>query len=259
MKWVRYQSDGKTFYGILEGDKVKEVYGSPFDSYTESGTLHNYESIQLLPPVNPPTFYAAGINYEKHVREAATLLGTEPNIPDKADIGYRAPNALIAHGQPIVVPKDATEKVQYEAELVVVIGKETKNISESNALDCVLGYSVGNDVSERTWQASDRTMWRAKNSDTFKPMGPWIETNASLEDMITTVRLNNREVIKFATNDMIFGVQKYISEITKYITLYPGDVVWMGTDGSSENMKTGDICEIEISGVGTLRNPIASE
>ena len=187
------------------------------------------------------------------------MLGTEPNIPDKADIGYRAPNALIAHGQPIVVPKDATEKVQYEAELVVVIGKETKNISESNALDCVLGYSVGNDVSERTWQASDRTMWRAKNSDTFKPMGPWIETNASLEDMITTVRLNNREVIKFATNDMIFGVQKYISEITKYITLYPGDVVWMGTDGSSENMKAGDICEIEISGVGTLRNPIASE
>ena len=77
--------------------------------------------------------------------------------------------------------------------------------------------------------------------------------------MITTVRLNNREVIKFATNDMIFGVQKYISEITKYITLYPGDVVWMGTDGSSENMKAGDICEIEISGVGTLRNPIASE
>ena len=102
-------------------------------------------------------------------------------------------------------------------------------------------------------------MWRAKNSDTFKPMGPWIETDASLEDMITTVRLNNREVINFATNDMIFGVQKYISEITKYITLYPGDVVWMGTDGSSENMKTGDICEIEISGVGTLRNPIASE
>ena len=73
MKWVRYQSDGKTFYGILEGDKVKEVYGSPFDSYTESGTLHNYESIQLLPPVNPPTFYAAGINYEKHVREACLL------------------------------------------------------------------------------------------------------------------------------------------------------------------------------------------
>jgi len=259
MKWVRYQSDGKTFYGILEGEIVKEVYGSPLDSYTESGTTHNYASIELLPPVIPPTFYAAGINYEKHVREAAVLLGTEPNIPEKADIGYRAANALIAHQQPIVIPKDATEKVQYEAELVVVIGKETRNISESKALECVLGYTIGNDVSERTWQASDRTMWRAKNSDTFKPMGPWIETDANLEDMVTTVRLNNREVIKFHTNDMIFGVQKYISEITKYITLYPGDVVWMGTDGSSENMKDGDICEIEISGVGTLRNPIISE
>jgi 2-keto-4-pentenoate hydratase/2-oxohepta-3-ene-1,7-dioic acid hydratase in catechol pathway len=196
------------------------------------------------------------VNYETHVREAAALLGREPSIPNKADIGYRAVNAIIGHDDPIIIPSDATEKVQYEGELVVVIGKEAKHLTEENALDCVLGYTVGNDVSERSWQASDRTLWRAKNTDTFKPMGPWIETDADLDEMVTTVRLNGRELISFPTNDMIFGVQKYISEMTKYMTLYPGDVIWMGTDGAAENMKPGDVCEVEISGVGILRNPI---
>ena len=256
MKWVRYESDGKTFYGIVTDGSVREVYGTPFDAYTESETIHSYENIHLQPPVIPPTFYAAGVNYETHVREAAALLGREPNIPDKADIGYRAVNAIIGHDDPIIIPSDATEKVQYEGELVVVIGKEAKHLTEENALDCVLGYTVGNDVSERSWQASDRTLWRAKNTDTFKPMGPWIETDADLDEMVTTVRLNGRELISFPTNDMIFGVQKYISEMTKYMTLYPGDVSWMGTDGAAENMKPGDVCEVEISGVGILRNPI---
>ena len=258
MKWVRYQSAGKTFYGILDGNTVKEVYGTPFDSYAESGVVHPYEKIKLLPPVIPPTFYAAGVNYEKHVLEAATLLGSKPNIPQKADIGYRAANALIAHGDPILIPGDATERIQYEGELVVVIGKEAKHVKEENALDYILGYTIGNDVSERSWQASDRTLWRAKNTDTFKPMGPWIETEASLDDMVTTVRLNGREVINFKTNRMIFGVAQYISEMTKYMSLSPGDVIWMGTDGAAENMKRGDVCEVEISGVGNLINPIGS-
>lgn len=258
MRWVRYRSDGKTFYGILHGNTIEEVYGTPFDSYINSGMVHLYEEVELLPPVIPPTFYAAGVNYEKHVLEAAALLGTKPIIPEKADIGYRAANALIAHGDPILIPRDATEKIQYEGELVVVIGKKAKDVKKENALDYVLGYTIGNDVSERSWQALDRTLWRAKNSDTFKPMGPWIQTEASLDDMVTTVRLNGREVINFQTNHMIFGVENYISEMTKYMTLHPGDVIWMGTDGAAENLKVGDVCEVEISGVGTLTNPITS-
>ncbi|HBF00646.1 MAG TPA: 2-keto-4-pentenoate hydratase, partial [Dehalococcoidia bacterium] len=95
--------------------------------------------------------------------------------------------------------------------------------------------------------------------DTFKPMGPWIETDATLDDMVTTVRLNGKETISFETNDMIFGVEKYISEITRYLTLHPGDVIWMGTDGTSKDMKNGDTCEIEISGVGTLSNPVIKD
>ncbi len=256
MRWARYISDGKTFYGIYENEEINEVRGSPFEGYTLSNIKHKISDVKLLAPVIPPTFYAAGINYERHIREAAEILGRDPILPEKADIGYRAANAIIAHDEPILIPKDATEKIQYEAELVVVIGKEVKNVSRENSLECILGYTIGNDVSERTWQAQDRTMWRAKNTDTFKPMGPWIETNVDLDQMETSVALNNKELIKFKTNSMIFGVEEYIHQITKYLTLHPGDVIWMGTDGASPNMSHGDICEITITGIGTLRNSI---
>lgn len=256
MRWARYISDGKTFYGIYEDEQINEVRGSPFEGYTLSNIKHKISDVKLLAPVIPPTFYAAGINYERHIREAAEILGRDPILPEKADIGYRAANAIIAHDEPILIPKDATEKIQYEAELVVVIGKEVKNVSRENSLECILGYTIGNDVSERTWQAQDRTMWRAKNTDTFKPMGPWIETNVDLDQMETSVALNNKELLKFKTNSMIFGVEEYIHQITKYLTLHPGDVIWMGTDGASPNMSHGDICEITITGIGTLRNSI---
>ena len=256
MKWVRYQADDGVFYGVLGGDIITKTIGSPFTDFESTNQQISLDEVRILPPVIPKTFYAAGINYKKHVLEAAALLNREPNLPEKADIGYRANNAIIGHGDAIVIPKDATDKIHYEAELVVVIGKTAKNVPIQDSLQYVLGYTVGNDVSERTWQASDRTLWRAKNTDTFKPMGPWIETEADLNQMVTTVRLNGEETISFQTNDMIFGVEKYISEITKYLTLHPGDVIWMGTDGTSKNMKNGDICEIEISGVGTLSNPV---
>ncbi len=256
MKWVRYQADDGVFYGVLGDDIITKTIGSPFTEFESTNQQISLDEVRILPPVIPKTFYAAGINYKKHVLEAAALLNREPNLPEKADIGYRANNAIIGHGDAIVIPKDATDKIHYEAELVVVIGKTAKNVPIQDSLQYVLGYTVGNDVSERTWQASDRTLWRAKNTDTFKPMGPWIETEADLNQMVTTVRLNGEETISFQTNDMIFGVEKYISEITKYLTLHPGDVIWMGTDGTSKNMKNGDICEIEISGVGTLSNPV---
>ena len=256
MKWVRYQADDGVFYGVLGGDIITKTIGSPFTEFESTNQQISLDEVRILPPVIPKTFYAAGINYKKHVLEAAALLNREPNLPEKADIGYRANNAIIGHGDAIVIPKDATDKIHYEAELVVVIGKTAKNVPIQDSLQYVLGYTVGNDVSERTWQASDRTLWRAKNTDTFKPMGPWIETEADLNQMVTTVRLNGEETISFQTNDMIFGVEKYISEITKYLTLHPGDVIWMGTDGTSKNMKNGDICEIEISGVGTLSTPV---
>ena len=259
MRWARYQTDAGVSFGIVSGDQIEEVDGSPFGEYSKTGNRHSLADVRLLIPFEPKTFYAAGVNYEDHVREAAALLGREPDIPQKPDIGYRANNALIAHNQPIVKPADSTDRLQYEGELVVVIGKQAKNLSEADALSCVLGYTIGNDVSERAWQASDRTLWRAKNSDTFKPMGPWIETDVDLNALRTLVRLNGEVVSDFPTNNMVFGVATYISAMTRYLTLHPGDMIWMGTDGATQNMKPGDICEVEISGIGTLTNPIVAE
>lgn len=259
MRWIRYQYGGSTSFGIVDGDWVEEVNGGPFEGHRATGHRLPLSAVRIQVPFVPRTFYAAGINYEEHVREAAALLGNEPNLPTRADVGYRANNALIPHGDPVVIPADATEKVQYEGELVVVIGRRVKHLSEDEAFTCILGYTIGNDVSERTWQANDRTLWRAKNTDTFKPMGPWIETEANPEDMQTTVRLNGEIVSQFATNSMIFGIAHYIAEMTKYLTLYPGDMIWMGTDGATQNMKAGDTVDVEITGIGNLTNPIIGE
>jgi 2-keto-4-pentenoate hydratase/2-oxohepta-3-ene-1,7-dioic acid hydratase in catechol pathway len=259
MRWARFERDGQSSYGTVEGNSIQPVSGSPFDHWVTSGASVPLSQVKLLVPVIPRTFYACGLNYEEHIRAVAEKIGQSPDLPTQPDVGYRANNALIAQGEPIVIPHDATNKVQYEGELVVVIGKKAKNLSEENALSCVLGYTIGNDVSERSWQRSDKTLWRAKNSDTFKPMGPWIETEVKLADLMTKVRLNGREMIQFPTNHMIFGVERYIATITRYLTLHPGDVIWMGTEGETANMKHGDTVEIEITGIGTLRNPVVRE
>jgi 2-keto-4-pentenoate hydratase/2-oxohepta-3-ene-1,7-dioic acid hydratase in catechol pathway len=259
MRWARIDQNGTPSYAVIEGDTVIPVRGSPFEAWERTGTRLKLDDVKLLVPVVPPTFYAAGMNYAEHVMEVAHKLGRAPDLPPNPDIGYRTNNALIAHGENIVIPADATELVQYEAELVVVIGQKCKNLTRENALSAVLGYTIGNDVSERTWQKSDRTLWRAKNTDTFKPMGPWIETDVTLEGLATTVRLNGQTMITFDTNKMIHGVVDYLVAMTTCLTLYPGDMMWMGTEGATANMKHGDTVEIEISGIGTLRNPVIRE
>jgi 2-keto-4-pentenoate hydratase/2-oxohepta-3-ene-1,7-dioic acid hydratase in catechol pathway len=259
MRVARIEVDGAPVHGIVEGDVIHLVEGGLFDGGARTGKTVSVSDAKLLIPLEPKTFFAAGLNYAEHVIEVAKANGREPNIPTEAHIGYRANNALIAHGEAIVKPKDAGEEFQYEAELVAIIGKQAKNLTEAEALGCIFGYTIGNDVSERHWQRADRTLWRAKNTDTFAPMGPWVETDVDLKSLVTTVRLNGREVIAFPTNSMIFGVAHYISEMSKYFTLYPGDMVWMGTEGRAENMAPGDVCEIEISGIGTLSNPIVAE
>jgi 2-keto-4-pentenoate hydratase/2-oxohepta-3-ene-1,7-dioic acid hydratase in catechol pathway len=259
MRWVRYEADDRPAYGVIEGNTVVEVEGDPFDGYQRTTRRRPLASVKLLVPVEPRTFYCAGLNYAEHVIDAARKRGQEPNLPKAADIGYRANNALIASGEAIVIPADATERVQYEGELVAVIGKKAKHLSERDALSCVLGWTIGNDVSERTWQAGDRTLWRAKNADTFKPMGPWIETEFDLGAAQTVIRVNGAEKIRFKTDSMIFGPAAFISRMSQYLTLYPGDVVWMGTEGAPENLKHGDVCDIEITGIGTLSNPVVRE
>ena len=254
MRWIRFTADGNTGYGIVEGDQIAAVEGSIFADWRRTGWTHKLSDVRIEVPIIPPTFYAAGLNYAKHVLEGAARRGVPPNLPSSADIGYRANNALVAHGQNVIIPADATEAVHYEGELAVIIGKTAKNVSETEAMGCVFGYSIGNDVSERTWQKDDRTFFRAKNADTFKPMGPWIETDLDLHAARTIVRVNGKQTIEFETNALLFSIATFISRTSHYCTLHPGDMIWMGTDGTSPNIASGDTVEIEITGIGVLSN-----
>ncbi len=262
MKWCRFQSNDKAVYGIVEGNQIVEVQGTPFARYRRTSRKHALRSAKLLVPVVPPTLYASGVaNYQAHVDWATAFFKRAPTpLPTRADIGYRATSALLPHGGSIVIPKDASDAIHYENELVVVIGKTAKHLSRDDALSCVLGYTIGNDMSERTWQATDRTFWRSKNTDTFKPMGPWIETDFDLGKAMSVTRINGKEVSRFVTGKFLFDIQYYISEITKYVTLQPGDVIWMGTDGATlPPLKHADVVECEITGIGVLRNPVKRE
>ena len=184
-------------------------------------------------------------------------LGHSYKVPTQADIGYRSNNALIGSGGEIVIPADSTGPVHYEGELVAVIGKRARNLAEKDALGCVAGYTLGNDVSERSWQRSDRTLWRAKNSDTFKPMGPFIVDGLDPMDQTIEVRINGRTVSSYHTGGMIFGVAAYLSRMSRYVTLHPGDVVWMGCDGPTvPPLQPGDLVEVENKAIGVLSNRV---
>ena len=211
-------------------------------------------------PVVPGNFYAAGLNFRAHIEWANKAKGSSYKVPEQADIGYRSNNALIGSGHDIAIPKDSTGSVEFEGELVAVIGRVTKNIPERNALDCVAGYTLGNDVSERSWQRSDRTLWRAKNSDTFKPMGPRIVAGIDPMNQVIEVRINGKTVSSYNTSGMIFSVAHYISRMSKYLTLHPNDVIWFGCDGPTlPALQPGDLVEVVNEAIGILANRVVRE
>jgi len=257
MKFGRFEQQERVFYGTVEGDRVTELEGSIFDVYKATSRKHALSSLKTLVPCMPPNFYCAGLNYAAHIEWANQRTGGNRKVPQKADIGYRSNNALIATGEAIVIPADSVGPVEFEGELVAVIGKKARNLSEEDALSCVLGYTLGNDVSERGWQKQDRTLWRAKNCDTFKPMGPFIVTGLDPMKLTVSIRVNGKPASEYGTDKMLFSAQHYISQISKYMTLWPGDVVWLGTDGATEPaLKDGDTVEIIQKDIGTLRNPV---
>jgi len=257
MKFGRFEDHGKMFYGIVEGDAVHELAGSPFDNDLKTGRRHSLAALKTLVPCMPYNFYCAGLNYAAHIEWANKRTGGNRKLPEKADVGYRSPNALIAVREAIVIPADSPGPVQFEGELVAVIGKKARNLSEADALSCVLGYTLGNDLSERTWQKEDRTLWRAKNCDAFKPMGPFIVSGLDPMNLTISVRVNGKTASEYSTSKMLFSAQHYISQISRYMTLHPGDVVWLGTDGATEpDLKDGDVVEICNDQIGVLRNPV---
>lgn len=245
--WGRALIEGRAVGVRRDGDAV----------VTASGERHALAAVKLLPPVAPANFYAAGLNYRAHIEWANAHLGTRYAVPAQADIGSRAPSALVGSGADIVIPADSPGPVEYEGELVAVIGRRARDLSEDNALSCVAGYTLGNDVSERGWQKSDRTLWRAKNADTFKPMGPFVVPGIDPMTQTIEVRINGQVVSSYETRGMIFSLAHFLARISRYVTLYPNDVVWLGCDGPTlPALAAGDRVEVVNDVIGVLANRV---
>ncbi len=258
MQWCRFERAGLPCTGVLRDGHVYLVEGSPFSEHRITDQHFSPDDITWLPPVIPPTFYSAGVNYRAHILKAQSLGSTMAKWPEKPEIGYRAQSALIGHRHSIVKPFDYVGRFEAEPELVAVIGKRLRNCSREEALEGIFGWTIGNDVSARAWQYADRTLWRSKNSDTFCPMGPLITTDVDPMRSTTRVMKNGVLAAEFATGDMLFDAADYIVAAARYISFHPGDVIWLGSDGNVE-MAPGDTIEISIDGVGSLCNTVVEE
>ena len=188
MQWCRFMFEGAATFGCIDGERISRIEGTPFESHRATGESVPLAGASLLPPVLPFTFFCVGLNYRGHILHAQAKGLAVAKIPDRPEVGYRANNALIGDGQAIVMPADFHGQLEAEGELVAIIGRKTRRASRAQAEDAIFGWTIGNDVSAREWQRGDRTFWRAKNSDTFKPMGPWIDTDTDPTNATTRVR-----------------------------------------------------------------------
>jgi len=247
-KYVRYRHGGGVSYGVLDGDTIREIRGDLFGKHSETGARRKLSEVKLLFPCDPPKVLAVGLNYRSHLGERPA-----PKVPE---MFYKPTTALIGPEDAIVIPEGA-KNVHYEAELVIVMGKKAKNISAAEAPNYIFGYSCGNDVSERDWQKGDLQWWRAKGSDTFAPLGPVIVSEIDPKARIT-MRLNGEVKQTQLISDLLHGPSAVVSFVSRFVTLYPGDVIYTGTPGSTSAMKPGDVAEVEIEGIGVLRNKVVS-
>ena len=262
VRYVRYRKDGKVSWGIVEGTKVRELSGSPLRTWKKTDTVHDLADLRILVPTRPTKVFALAGNYRDHLGDRPPPKVPQPFI--------KLPSCLQRHEGPIILPEDATE-VHYEAELVIVIGKRARKVPEEKALEYVLGITCGNDVSERIWQNgsaghrcekcgrgldADAQWWRAKASDTFGPCGPFILSGADYQNLDMTLRVNGEVRQKTNTSHMVHTIPQIVSFISRYCTLQPGDLIFTGTTGTTRPLSPGDVVEVEIEGVGVLRNKV---
>jgi 2-keto-4-pentenoate hydratase/2-oxohepta-3-ene-1,7-dioic acid hydratase in catechol pathway len=254
-KYVRYEQGGVTAFGILEGATIKEIEGDLFGPRTPTGKTVALSDVKLRYPIEPPKVLCVGLNYASHI-------GSRPK-PAKPEIFYKPRTALQDPGGPIVIP-EGSKDLHFEAELVAVMGKRARNVKAEEAADYILGYTCGNDVSERNWQSGtqgdvkDVQWWRAKGSDTFGPLGPAIVTGLDYPKSRITCRLNGEVKQTQVLSDLIFKPEDVVAFVSQYITLEPGDVIYTGTPGQTSPMKAGDKVEVEIEGIGILENPVTA-
>lgn len=264
MKFVRFTTDRYPLgvYGVVGAEgTIQVIQGGLLDYPVPTGQIVNEKDIkQYLPPVTPPNILAIGRNYKEHALE------TSDDLPKAPLLFIKATTSLIGHGDNIVIPAAAPTQVDYEAELVAIIGRKARNVSIESALDYVFGYTCGHDVSARDCQASDGQWARAKSFDTFAPMGPYVITDINPNDLRIRMRVNGETVQDQSTKDMVFNVAYLVSYLSRAMTLLPGTALYTGTPcgvGIARKppllLKPGDFCEIDIEGVGVLSNHVVAE
>jgi 2-keto-4-pentenoate hydratase/2-oxohepta-3-ene-1,7-dioic acid hydratase in catechol pathway len=254
MRIARYETGGRVSWGIVESPDgknglVREIASAPFSALKTTRTEHSLQDVRLLAPCMPSKIFALAHNYRDH------LQGKAP--PTEPQIFLKVPSSVINPGETILLPP-GQGRVDEEAELVAVIGRRCKGVSRADAPSYVLGYTCGNDVSARVWQKNDLNWWRAKSSDTFSPLGPFVVTDIDPRSAVISGRINGREVQRCRSVDLIFDMAALIEWISRSVTLEPGDLIFTGTSGEPAELHAGDIVEVEIQGIGVLSNSVAS-
>jgi 2-keto-4-pentenoate hydratase/2-oxohepta-3-ene-1,7-dioic acid hydratase in catechol pathway len=254
LRITRFAAEGEVKYGVLKEGTLHGLKGNPSlagqstASLEPDGSYYRLNEVRLLAPCLPSKIVCLGVNYRSHAEE------TGLPIPPLPLIFLKPSTAVIGPDDNIVLPALPKRRVDYEAELGIVIGSRAKQVSEEQARDYVLGYTCFNDVSERYAQRDDGQWTRSKSYDTFAPIGPWIETEITPDDLRIEAYLSGELRQASRTSDLIFGVDRLVSFISGIMTLLPGDVIATGTPSGIGRMNPGDTVEIKIEGIGTLRN-----
>jgi len=246
-KLGRFEVAGKTHHGVVDGDRIFRIEGDIFGSWTKTTESFALKDVRLLAPTRPPKVLALAGNYRSH-------LNDQPP-PKNPEIFFKVPTSILDPGKNVVIPK-GTNDVHFEAELVIVIGKLARNVSKEKAREHILGVTCGNDISARDWQKGDRQWWRAKGCDTFGPCGPFIATGINYDNLAIELRQNGETKQKQRTSDLIHDTSTIVSFISQHVTLEPGDLIFTGTPGVTSAIKPGDTLEVEIEGIGILKNGV---
>lgn len=249
MKIVRYAEGNITKWGVIEGEGVREMDGDPFGHFHLTSRTKSIEDVRLLSPCLPSKIVALGLNYRDHAEEMKLVIPKEPLLFLKPS------TSVIGPMEAIVYPK-MSNRVDYEAELAVVIGKRAKAVPEENAGDYILGYTCLNDVTARDLQPKDGQWTKAKGFDTFAPIGPWIITDIDPHHLDVSSYLNGERRQHSNTENLIFGPPQLVSFISRVMTLLPGDVIATGTPSGIGPMSIGDKIDVVIERIGTLSNHV---
>lgn len=252
MKIARFRWQGKVNWGIVEDDTIFALDGDLYGDFGKGKELCQLPDVRLLAPVAPSITVACGRNYLDHIKEMGWPMPQEPLL------FFKPANTVIGPEEDIVFPA-VSRDLRYEAELCLVIKRLAKNVAEEEALDYVLGYTCGNDVTAIDLFERDGFLARAKGFDTAGPLGPFLVTGLDSHNLAIKGRVNGVTKQDSNTSLMVFSVEKLISYISAFMTLRPGDVVWTGTPGGGAcPVKMGDVIEVEVEGIGVLKNQIVA-